>query len=160
MSDLRGAAADPRPFEKRPEPECDPESPEQDDQIGDALARALVELRAIGRDLLELANVGLDKARIGVRAGAFRLLILGWLALTATAATVVAAYFVVEGLTRGIGELLGGQAWAGRTIGGALVLLLIGTLTLIARARSRRANLARLKDKYASRTTDGPEASR
>ena len=137
MSDLKAVAAEDR----------EPEGTEPN-EIGDALARALVELRAIGRDLLELANVGLDKAKLGVRAGAFRLLILTWLGLTAAAATIVAAYFVVDGLSRGMGELFGGQIWAGRLVGGSLILLLIGAVALVARARSRRANLERLKKKY------------
>ena len=120
----------------------------QRNEIGDALARALVELRAIGRDLLDLANVGLDRAKLGLRSGAFRLLILTWLGLTAAAATIVAAYFVVDGLARGIGELLGGQIWAGRLVGGSLILLLIGAVALTVRARSRRENLERLQNKY------------
>lgn len=148
MSDLRGAAPGPRPVEEPSAPERDPESPEQEDEVGQALERALVELRAIGRDVLELVHVGLDRARLGVRAGAFRALILGWLALCATMATVVAAYFLVEGATSAIAELLGGRMWAGRLIGGTLVLATIGALLWIARSRSRRANLQRLKNKY------------
>ena len=137
MSDLKAVAAE----------DAEPKEAERN-EIGDALARALVELRAIGRDLLDLAGVGVDRAKLGLRAGAFRLLILTWLGLTAAAATMVAAYFVVDGLSRGMGELLGGQAWAGRLVGGALVLLLIGAAALVVRARSRRDNLEQLKKKY------------
>ena len=141
MSELHevttGPAADdePRPSEPR-------------DETGVILERALVELRAIGRDLLELASVGLDLARAGVRSGAFRLMLAMWLALAATTATVVAAYFLVDGVTRGIGEFLGGNLWAGRAIGGLLVLLLFGAVALIVRGRSRRNELKRLQKKY------------
>ena len=146
--DSRGSAAAPRSPDDDPAP--DPGGA-RSDEIGDALARALVELRAIVRDLLELAGVELDRVRVGVRTGALRLLLLSWLVLTAVAATVFAAWVLVDGVTGGIGELLGGRAWAGRAIGGALILSTLGAAALVVRARMRRVQLNRLKDKYDSR---------
>jgi len=121
------------------------------EEIGEALARALVELRAIVRDLLELAGVTLDRFRVGARTGALRLLVLSWLVLTAVVATVFAAWVLVDGVTGGIGELLGGRLWAGRAIGGAVILSTLGAVAWIARARMRRAHLEQLTDKYESR---------
>jgi hypothetical protein len=141
MSELHEVTNSPA-VDDEPQPSTPP------DETGVILERALVELRAIGRDLLELANVGLDLARAGVRSGAFRMMFAMWLGLAATTATVVAAYFLVDGLTRGIGELLGGNLWAGRAAGGLLVLLLFGVVALIARWRAQRSSLKRLKKKY------------
>lgn len=146
--DSRGSAAATRSPDDDPAP--DPGAA-RSEEIGDALARALVELRAIVRDLLELAGVELDRVRVGVRTGALRLLVLTWLSLTAVAATVFAAWVLVDGVTGGIGELLGGRVWAGRAIGGAVILSTLGAAALVVRARMRRANLDHLRKKYGSR---------
>jgi hypothetical protein len=118
---------------------------------GEALERAVAHLRAIGRDILHLLDLSLERARLGIHTGSFRLLLAGWLAVVGAAATVLAAYFVLEGTAGGLAQLLGGQDWAGRLLAGLLVMLLLAATLSLYRRRSRRANLKRLKKKYARR---------
>jgi hypothetical protein len=148
MGDSRGPAAATRSPEDDPAP--DPGGAGSD-ELGDALARALLELRAIVRDLFGLAGVTLDRFRVGARVGALRLLLLSWLVLTAVAATVFAAWILVDGVAGGLGVLLGGRLWAGRAIAGTVILSTLGVVALVVRARMRRAELDRLKDKYEGR---------
>ena len=116
--------------------------------FGAAAARVGAELRGIGNDLAELVSLGLDRARLGLREAAFQAFIVGWLLLVAVTATIVAVYFLIDGLSGALTRLGGGRWWVGRAGGGAVVLVVIATLLLAARAAARRRGLSRLRAKY------------
>lgn len=124
--------------------------PERPDE-SDALDRVLAEARSVGRDLLDLVRLGVDRARLGARSGAFRLLVLAWVGLAGATATVIAALFVVEGLAGLATEAFDGRVWAGRLAAGALVLVAGAVVIRLQRGRSRRAALKRLEARYAER---------
>ncbi len=116
----------------------------------EAWSAAFEQLREIGRDQADYEDVSLERARLGVHAGAFRLVAVAWMALAAAAATIVAVYFLIEGLAGGFAALFGAP-WAGRLAGGLAALLALAAVTLLVRARARRSNLERLKRKYEQR---------
>ena len=117
----------------------------------ETVARILAEARSVGRDLLDLLRVGLDRARLGARNRGFRLLLLAWLGLAGATATVFSTYLIVQGLANLATAAFGGLAWAGRLTAGALVLALGGLAIRILHDRSRRAELERLEARYGER---------
>jgi hypothetical protein len=116
-------------------------------EAGEALTRALAELREIARDLLELSQLKVERARTGMRAGVFNVGVAGWLYVAGIATTIVAAWYLIDGVAGGLGGWLG-QAWAGRALAGGATLALIVTAVAWLRAVERRSNLARLKRKF------------
>jgi hypothetical protein len=118
---------------------------------GESLERILAEARSVGRDLLDLVRVSLDRARLGARSSVFRLLVLTWLGLAGATATVLSVYFIVQGLAGLATDAFGGRAWAGRLAAGVLVLAVSGLAIGFLRGRSRRAGLRRLEARYGER---------
>jgi hypothetical protein len=117
----------------------------------ETIARVLAEARSVGRDLLDLARVALDRVRLGARDSGFRLLLLAWLGLAGATATVFSAYLIVHGLAGLLTAAFGGLAWAGRLVAGLLVLGLGGLVLGVLRGRSQRAELERLEARYGKR---------
>jgi hypothetical protein len=126
------------------------------EETGAALARALDALRALAGDVAVLGGIGLERLRLGLRAGAFRIVVLSWLALVAVTATVVAVFFMVDGLAGAIAALCGGREWAGRAAGGAAVLLAMSAAALAVRVRAERRGLRRLRAKYERKPGPSP----
>ena len=122
-----------------------PELPNKEETV----ERILDEARSVGRDVLDLLRVGLDRARLGARSRGFRLLLLAWLGLAGATATVVSTYLIVQGLANLATAAFGGLAWAGRLTAGTLVLAAIALAMRILRGRSSRAELERLEARYA-----------
>jgi len=151
MSDPERAAVDTgsSPGESGGEPETAGDGPEHD--AGEALERAVEHLREIGRGLASLLDLLVERARVGVREGAFRLLAAVWMGLATVAATVLAVWLVLVGMAGGLARLFGDNAWAGRLLAGILVLMLLACAGAIVRSRSRRIHLERLHRKYARR---------
>jgi len=118
---------------------------------GETLGRILIEARSVGRDVIGLVRVALDRARLGARSGVFRLVLLAWLGIAGAAATVISVYFVVQGLAGWVAEACGGRTWAGRMAAGVLVLAAIGLAFGLQRGRARRAELRRLEARYGER---------
>lgn len=132
----------------REEPEGDQrQETGPDHETVEALSGALGEIREIGRDLLELSRLQFERARIGVRSGVFNVGVAGWLYTAAIATSVLAVYFLIDGVAGGLAVWLG-AAWAGRAIAGALVLGVMGLVVLGLRLKDRRANLRRLQRKF------------
>ena len=119
----------------------------ESNETAEALERALGELREIARDLVELSQVKVERARAGMRAGVFNAGIAGGLYVAAIATTIVAAWFLIDGVAGGLGEWLG-QAWAGRALAGLAALVVIAAFVAVARLAERRSNLERLKRKF------------
>jgi len=128
--------------------------PNADDSV-EGLSSVLAELREITGDLLELSQVQVERARIGLRNGLFNAGLATWVYLAAIATTVVAVYFLIDGLAGGLSELFG-AAWAGRLGAGFLVLTGIGVIVMGARFVERRANLKRLRRRF-SRANEADE---
>ena len=138
--------SEPVRFPTGDEPPEDPATPSEA-ETGEALARAMAELREMLRDVAELSQVQLEKARLGVRSGVFNAGLATWLFVAAIATTIVAVYFFIDGLSGGLSEVLG-SAWAGRLAGGLLVMIVIAIGVAIVRGRERRSNLKRFRQKF------------
>jgi hypothetical protein len=151
MSEPEGATATTDPARDGQRGGTETHSDDPGHATGEALERAVEHLRAIGRDILHLLDLSLERARLGIRSGGFRLLLTGWLAVVGAAATVLAAYFVLEGTAGALAHLVGGHDWAGRLLAGLLAMLALAVVLSLYRRRSGRANLRRLKRKYARR---------
>jgi hypothetical protein len=128
--------------------------PPEGDSV-EGLSSVLAELREIAGDLLELSQVQVERARIGLRSGLLNAGLATWVYLAAIATTVVAVYFLIDGLAGGLSELFG-AAWAGRLSAGLLVLAGIGVIVIWARFAERRTNLKRLRRKF-SKATEADE---
>ena len=115
----------------------------------DALSRASAEAEALLRDVLELSKLRWERARAEVRSGAFAAVVGLGAYLAGIAVSIVAAFYLLDGLAEGAGLALGAP-WAGRAIVGGGALLLLVVALLAARAAMRRANLRRLRDKFES----------
>jgi hypothetical protein len=125
-----------------------PEAAPRGSDGGEALERILAEARTLGRDVYDLVRVAVDRARLGARSGAFRLVLRAWLAVAGLAATVISVYFIVQGLSDLVAAACGGREWAGRIAAGALALATIGVAFGFQRGRTRRAALRRLEARY------------
>ncbi len=135
MSEPQRAAADERP------------AADEDRHSEEALMGALSELREIAGDLFELSQVQIERARIGVRSGIFTAGLATWMYVACIATSIVATYFLLDGLSGGLNEWLGSR-WAGRLGAGLTVLVVMGLVVVWLRAVERRANLKRLKRKF------------
>jgi len=125
------------------------------DDGGRALRRVLDAVRAIGADLAELARVGFDLARLGVRERTFGIVLCGWLLLVFLAVTTLAIHLLLQGLTGGVARVLGGPGWLAQLVVGVGVLLGTGAGFGWWRWRLRRNSLAALRRRYPG---DAPEA--
>ena len=128
-------------------PADDDRASAEEHATAEALTRALAELREIARDLLELSQLKVERARAGMRSGVFAVGVAGWLFVVAIAASIVAAWYLIDGVAGGLGQWLG-QAWAGRALAGLAVLAAFAVALVWVRAVERRSNLARLKRKF------------
>jgi hypothetical protein len=113
------------------------------------LAQALDELREIGARGRRLADLLVERARVGLRNSVFRLVLGAWLVLVVVTITVSAAVAVVDGLRAAIGGAAG-SPWVGDLAGGGLVLVAVWVAAVTVRARVSRRNLRRLALKYPS----------
>jgi hypothetical protein len=147
MDDRDGAAAVEDP------PAEDDRASAEEHAAGEALTRALAELREIARDLVELSKLKVEGARAGIRAGVFTVGVAGWLYVAGIATTIVAAWYLIDGVAGGLGQWLG-RAWAGRALAGLGVLATIAVTVAWVRAVDRRSNLARLKRRFPENDDD------
>jgi hypothetical protein len=111
-----------------------------------------------GRSLLEAASylehlivAYLDQIKLSLRT-AFLYALLGVLAaLAAGAVLVVSVVLLLAGIANGLGEALGGRAWAGDLIVGVAVLGGVSLAIAIALGRMKSAMRRRTKLKYEER---------
>ena len=135
-----------------------PREPPGEEPGGDALDAAIVRLTEIVGSLQQLLDVQIARARVEVRERLFQL--VGWLLLSVllVALTVVAGGYLLRGLSGLFTAVLGNLTWAGDLAAGASVLLVILIVGILARARLRRANLARVREKFDASATPQPES--
>jgi hypothetical protein len=111
------------------------------------LAQALDELREIGAGARRLADLLVERARVGLRNSVFRLVLGAWLVLVVVTITVSAAVAVVAGLRGAIGGAAG-SPWVGDLAGGGLVLGAVWAAAVTVRGQLSRRNSRRLALKY------------
>jgi hypothetical protein len=122
--------------------------PSGEEPRADALDAAIARLAEIAGSLQQLLDVQVARARVEMREKAFRA--LGWLLVSALllALTVIAGLYVLRGLSGLLTGLLWDVSWAGDLAAGAAGLLLALVTGLLMRARLRRRNLRRIRDKF------------
>lgn len=114
--------------------EADGRASASQDTLTHALNDAVAQVDELRRHLTRLLNVQIDRARLGVRDGVFRIFLWCWGALLALTASILGVRYVVSGLIQGLMILFQGRIWAAHLAGG--IILLAGLWVAIAAARS------------------------
>jgi hypothetical protein len=111
-------------------------------RLFERLAEVLREVRTLVSVSSEGARLRLRRARWGLMQG----IVLG---LAGAALALAGAVYLARGLAGTLAVLLGGRPWLGELVAGLLLLALAAGGLALARARDERAELERLRRKYA-----------
>jgi hypothetical protein len=98
-----------------------------------------------------LLNVQLDRLRLKLRAGTYRLAAVLLLCAVVLTATVAAIWNLIAGLTGALTVAFNGRAWLGNITGGLLVLVLVGFFGGVVRWWHQRREMKKLVRKYEPR---------
>ena len=101
------------------------------------------------RHVRTLASVSTEQARLRLRRARTRILWTLLFALVVATILVSGAVFFARGLAASLAVLFGQRAWLGELVAGLVLLALAGAGLALALAREERAELARLRRKYA-----------
>ena len=109
---------------------------------------------AFKRHLQDYGSVQLDRARLGLRRTAMRIVTIALVATAAAATTITAGILLATGIADGLTALCGGRAWLGNTLAGVGILgALLATLAVAYELRCRR-DRKRLVRRYQSKQED------
>jgi uncharacterized membrane protein YqjE len=125
-----------------------PREPPGEEPGGDALDAAIARLTEIAGSLQQLFDVQVARARVEVRERVFQALGGLLLAVLLLALTVLAGGYLLRGLSGLFTAVLGNVTWAGDLAAGTAVLLVILVAGILVRARMRRVNLQRVREKF------------
>jgi uncharacterized membrane protein YqjE len=114
-------------------------------------------LTEIAGSLQQLLDVQIARARVEVRERAFRA--LSWLLtlVLLLALTVIAGLYLLRGLSGLLTGVLWNAPWAGDLAAGVVGLVLALAIGLAWRARVRRGNLRRMREKFSGGPAPQPE---
>ena len=120
------------------------------DAVGEAIGSAVAQLQEMVSQLRRLIDIQVDRARVGAREAAFRIVLWGLAFVAGSTLIGVATFFFVRGVS-GLIAVVTARTWAGDLLGGLLMLLMLSSFVLAARGWLRRRGLARLKRRYEER---------
>jgi hypothetical protein len=112
------------------------------------LAAVIAHLRELASAVQRLADIGAERARLGLRRALALAVFWVWISVVLAAATVLGVAHAIAGLTALLTQSLGGRIWLGELLTGGIVLGSVLLYGLTLHARISRANLARLRRKY------------
>jgi hypothetical protein len=147
----------PRDPDGPPRSDTEPGSTAGEESQDSALDEVIARLAKIAGSLQRLLDVRVARARVEMRERAFRA--QGWLLVFALllALTVIASLYVLRGLSGMLTGMLWNISWAGDLAAGAAGLLLALATGMMLRARLRRRNLRRIRDRFQDGPTPGLE---
>lgn len=121
----------------------------------DTFALVIDELRRVQEQIEQLVRIQVDRLKIQWRG---RLLGIAWISLGAVVlltATVAAVLYAMAGLAGLFAAILDGPPWAGKLVGGAFVLVMMGGGLAIGGLVLRRRGMARLRESYEKQAASG-----
>ena len=116
----------------------------------------LVDLTAVGGEVLRLFEVRADRGRLAMRRGLARGALIAPLVVAALVAAVRAGWWIAGGIAGACAALVEGRAWLAELLGGSVIVLSIAALVWLSERRADRRDLRRMERKYADSEQPDP----